>query len=187
MRQNTAVNGFSGLQQKRDSRMRETLRLTVAMLALLVADQYAKADEGAQTVIYDGKVHRVASAQVQASGLWMSVNDLTAATGFHVKPEGICRDELCFPVPKDRRAEFITTRDKTTLFNLSAFAALIGQQVASDTKNGVWYFGTRGSTHDAYLDTLEAPNFTLPDASGKMHSLSDFRGKKVLIVTWASW
>jgi hypothetical protein len=167
--------------------MRETLGLTVALLALLTAGLYARADEVGQTVIYDGKAVRVASAQVKAADLWMSVDDLTAATGFRVKPEGICRDELCFPVPVKRRAEFIATHDKTTLFNLSAFAALIGQQVARDTKNGVWYFGTRSSTHDAYLDTLEAPNFTLPDASGKMHSLSDFRGKKVMIVTWASW
>ncbi|PYS58122.1 MAG: hypothetical protein DMF74_24460, partial [Acidobacteria bacterium] len=30
-------------------------------------------------------------------------------------------------------------------------------------------------------------NFTLPDLNGKLHSLADFRGKKVLLVTWASW
>ena len=32
-----------------------------------------------------------------------------------------------------------------------------------------------------------APNFTLPDLNGRVHSLADFRGKKVLLVTWASW
>ncbi|MBI3853814.1 MAG: redoxin domain-containing protein [Verrucomicrobia bacterium] len=32
-----------------------------------------------------------------------------------------------------------------------------------------------------------APDFTLPDLKGKAHSLSDFRGKKVLLITWASW
>lgn len=167
--------------------MLQVFTCTVAMLVLLAAGGPAWADDAGQTVIYEGKAHRVASAQVQASGLWMSLNDLTTTTGFHVKPEGICRDELCFPVPTTKRAEFISTQDKTTLFNLSAFASLIGQQVARDTKNGVWYFGTRVTTHDAYLDTLEAPNFTLPSPGGKMHSLSDFRGKKVMIVTWASW
>ena len=34
---------------------------------------------------------------------------------------------------------------------------------------------------------LDIPDFSLPDRDGKMHKLSDFRGKKVLVITWASW
>jgi peroxiredoxin len=34
---------------------------------------------------------------------------------------------------------------------------------------------------------LMAPDFTLPDLSGTPRRLSDLRGKKVLLVTWASW
>ena len=37
------------------------------------------------------------------------------------------------------------------------------------------------------LESLEAPDFTLPDIEGKLHSLSDYRGKKVFLATWASW
>jgi len=37
------------------------------------------------------------------------------------------------------------------------------------------------------LSSLKAPDFTLPDMNGKARSLSDFRGKKVLLLTWASW
>lgn len=33
----------------------------------------------------------------------------------------------------------------------------------------------------------EAPDFTLADIDGVSHRLSDFRGKKVLLVFWASW
>lgn len=33
----------------------------------------------------------------------------------------------------------------------------------------------------------DAPNFTLPDADGKPHSLSDFKDKVVVIDFWASW
>jgi peroxiredoxin len=33
----------------------------------------------------------------------------------------------------------------------------------------------------------KAPDFTLTDVNGKKHSLSDYRGKNVLIVFWATW
>ena len=32
-----------------------------------------------------------------------------------------------------------------------------------------------------------APDFTLPDLDGKLHSFSELRGKKVFLATWASW
>ncbi|HIA47196.1 MAG TPA: redoxin domain-containing protein [Candidatus Hydrogenedentes bacterium] len=32
-----------------------------------------------------------------------------------------------------------------------------------------------------------APDFEIADRNGKMIRLSDYRGKKVLLVTWASW
>ncbi len=35
--------------------------------------------------------------------------------------------------------------------------------------------------------TIEAPNFTLPDLAGKEVSLSDFRGKWVVLDFWGSW
>ncbi len=31
------------------------------------------------------------------------------------------------------------------------------------------------------------PDFTLPDLDGHMHSLTEFRGKKLLVFMWASW
>jgi len=32
-----------------------------------------------------------------------------------------------------------------------------------------------------------APDFTLPDITGKEHKLSDYRGKNVMIIFWATW
>jgi peroxiredoxin len=33
----------------------------------------------------------------------------------------------------------------------------------------------------------EAPDFTLTDINGKKHKLSDYRGKNVMIIFWATW
>jgi len=67
-----------------------------------------------------------------------------------------------------------------------AFAELVHQPVAHDEALAIWYFGLRSDQRQT-LTSLEAPDFTLPDMEGKLHSLSDFRGKKVFLVTWASW
>jgi peroxiredoxin len=50
---------------------------------------------------------------------------------------------------------------------------------------------TGGEEDDANMTSVkigqEAPEFSLPDPSGKKISLSSFRGKYVLIDFWASW
>jgi hypothetical protein len=140
-------------------------------------------------VIYDGTVTELAALSPvgQSPDLWVTLSDLTRTTGFVLKPQGVCRNELCFPLPKKMRGDFLAKRGSLTWFNLSAFARLLRQPVAHDEKFATWYFGARPETQNSYLSSLEAPNFTLPDMDGKLHSLSDFHGKKVLLITWASW
>ena len=43
------------------------------------------------------------------------------------------------------------------------------------------------SRRSAFLDRAQAPDFALPDRQGNIVHLSDFRGKKVLLLAWASW
>jgi hypothetical protein len=138
------------------------------------------------TVIYDGAAKTIAASN-ESGNLWIASKDLTSVTRFVIKPRGVCRDELCFPLPRARKSAFIAQRAGTTWFNLSEFARLIKQPFAFDEKNNVWYFGERSDQQNGYLASLDAPNFTLPDLQGKLHSLADFRAKKVLLVTWASW
>jgi hypothetical protein len=159
----------------------------IAIASLLAAATSNAADQGRTAVIYDGIPTEVTASPESSKDLWITMDDLKRATRFVVKPQGVCRDELCFPLPAKRKAEFISKRGAASWFNLSAFAALVKQPVARDEKNGVWYFGKREDERGAYLASLEAPNFTLPDINGKTHSLGDYRGKKVLLVTWASW
>jgi hypothetical protein len=145
------------------------------------------------TVIFDNKSTELSLSLPPAlvskvnNDLWMTLADLTRATGFEVKPQGVCRKELCFPLPSARKSEFLIKSGNTQWFNLSAFAQMLHQPVAHDDVLNIWYFGLRPEVQNNYLSSFQAPNFTLPDMDGKPHSLSDFRGKKVLIVTWASW
>jgi hypothetical protein len=151
-----------------------------------LAASSASAKEVRATIVYDDVATEVASAGTDGGQLWITTADLTRATRFELKPQGVCRDQLCFPVPKARASEFVRKSSGATLFNLLAFAQLVNQPVAYDEALSTWYFGLRSDQRQG-LASLRAPDFTLPDMAGKMHSLSDFRGKKVLLVTWASW
>ncbi len=161
--------------------------LCAAIICLAATIVSVAAETGRAVVIYEGRTIEIAKASIQSADLWVTTADLKRATGFVIKPQGICRDELCFPIPKNRKNEFISKQGRATWFNLTAFAKLTNQSFAWDEKNRVWYFGPRADVRSEYLATLEAPDFTLPDMNGRKHSLRDFRGRKVLLVTWASW
>jgi len=138
------------------------------------------------TIVYDDAATELSSAREEAGQLWITTADLKRATRFEVKPQGVCRDELCFPLPKARREAFLHKDAGASWFNMTAFADLVHQPVAHDAALATWYFGLR-SDQRQQLSSLQAPDFTLPDIHGKPHRLSDFRGKKVFLVTWASW
>lgn len=155
-------------------------------LILMIASGIVSASETRATVIYDDISTDIQSASLEAGQLWITTGDLTRATRFELKPQGVCRDKLCFPIPKARKQEFLRKSGKQDLFNLTTFAQLVDQPVAHDEALSTWYFGLRADQRQT-LSSLDAPDFTLPDMNGKLHSLSDFRGKKVFLVTWASW
>lgn len=161
-------------------------RISSSVFFLLLATIPAAAKDIHATVVYDDAATNITAAREDADQLWITTGDLKRATRFEVKPQGVCRDELCFPLPKARQQDFLRKEAGTSWFNMTAFAALVHQPVAHDAALETWYFGLRADQRQG-LSSLEAPDFTLPDINGKPHSLSDFRGKKVFLVTWASW
>ena len=156
------------------------------LFLLLLAAVPSTAKDIHAAIIYDDVATDLTLARENADQLWITTGDLKRATRFEVKPQGVCRDELCFPLPKARQQDFLHKESGTSWFNLTAFAALVHQPVAHDAALETWYFGLRADQRQG-LSSLQAPDFTLPDINGKPHSLSDFRGKKVFLVTWASW
>lgn len=118
-----------------------------------------------------------------AEGLWVEPAEATAMSGWELRPEGFCRGDVCVPVPPGK-AETLTADGK---FNLAAFWDHMGMPIAHSAEGDVWALGEGAENRTAELRSLEAPDFTLPDLAGVQHSLSDHRGKKVLLATWASW
>ena len=130
------------------------------------------------TVLSDNKV-----TEVEGSSPWINKDDMAAATGWVLKPEGFCKDDTCVPVPAGRRGELVDG-DRV---NLPEVWQLMGKPVAGSKSGDVWSLGEAANDRNEAMLSLEAPNFTLPDFSGKLHSLTDFRRKRVLLITWASW
>jgi hypothetical protein len=135
------------------------------------------------TIINRGKYFQASRAFAESAKLWLTVEELRRATGWELKPQGFCMDDRCVPVPSGRDAEFRSG----DLLNLAALARQTGQPLVRDDEHSVWSLGEAPEIIGANLKSLEAPNFTLPDLDGKMHSLADYRGKKILLMSWASW
>ena len=113
------------------------------------------------------------------SGLWLSAADAARATGWTLKPEGMCQAELCVPLPAS------AVRDGRV--DAAAFWRLLGGPVAHDAAGETWVLGAGAEQRNAALAGLIAPDFTLPDLAGAPHTLSALRGNKVFLSTWASW
>jgi hypothetical protein len=138
-------------------------------------------------IIYEDKQTNVAAAE-EGGRLWLAANDLTLATGWEIKPEGICRDEVCIPIPHGDAGSWVREEDGRESLDLAGFARYVEQPYVRDERHSVWSFGPSADEQRDKLLSLEAPDFTLPDLiDGRSHSLSEFRGKKVLLALWASW
>jgi hypothetical protein len=134
-------------------------------------------------VIYAERVSKALDAEPNGDGLWLTASVMESATGWQLKPQGFCKGDVCVPVPPSRRNDFVAG----SRYNLAALAELIGQPVIRDQEHRVWCFGEASAERRRALTSLNAPDFELPDLSGKLHRLSDHRGKKVLLASWASW
>jgi hypothetical protein len=141
----------------------------------------------AATVLYQERESTAQNAEPQGDELWLTLPELTAVSGWALKPEGVCKDEACVPVPDARRAALIRAGASGPLFNLTEFARWIEQPFAHDEDSAVWYFGPAGWDWKDRLASRQTPDFSLPDLTGREHTLSELRGKKVFLLFWATW
>ena len=131
---------------------------------------FALLDQGEPTTV---------EAETDDSSVSVAADDGAAALGWELKPEGLCREDVCIPVGDDLLSE--------GKLSLETLAGLLGRPLAMSVEHGAAYVGPPITEYAETVGALEAPDFTLPDLDGHAHTLSEHRGSKVLLAAWASW
>ena len=130
-------------------------------------------------------IHRDGRAQVKAviegDRVRLAPETVGEVLGWQLRDEGLCRGDVCVPVG-DRGA----LADERGI-DLEALADALGLPIVVDVEAGAAALGTAQTERAAELDSCDAPDFSLPDVSGEFHTLSEQRGKKVLLIAYASW
>ena len=122
-----------------------------------------------------------------ASGEWaggrplIEPDHLPAAIGWTLKPEGLCRGDQCVLVGD---GSALRVKDK---LDLAAVVGALDCPALVDADAGVVVMGQPNAARRTAVRERLAPDFTLADLDGVSRSLSDFAGKKRLLVAFSSW
>ena len=117
----------------------------------------------------------------QSGKLSVSNSVLEQATGWSLKSEGLCREQVCVPVRN------VDSLIKDNQVDLAEFARLLSQNLVIDAQRKVVALGEQAQIRSTEMATLEAPDFTLPDIHGQQVSFSDYNRRKRLLLAWSSW
>jgi hypothetical protein len=120
-------------------------------------------------------------ARVSGERMLLDPAALKDALGWEVHDGLLCNDAMCIPLAD----EGALVRDGG--IDLTAFARALDRPLAVDTEEGAAFLGTSARERSQALAAQQAPDFSLPDLDGRLHTLREHRGKKILLVAWASW
>jgi hypothetical protein len=109
--------------------------------------------------------------------LSVAAKDVAARTGWEAKPEGLCKGDVCVPLPGG------TPPDGR--LSVEMLAERLRMPLVHDEEHHLWALGPESGGRA--LTTAVVPDITLPDRNGAPFALSSLRGQKVLLVAWASW
>jgi hypothetical protein len=115
------------------------------------------------------------------TSLSIDPDELAARTGWVVKPEGACRDEVCVPLPE-------SARNPDGTIDATVLSERLGMPLVGDDSKGLWALGPAAGPTARALVSAVAPELNLPDLrTGETFSLSSLKGQKVALIAWASW
>lgn len=169
------------------SRRSPQLFSVIGSLAAFALSTVGRAEEQPPIrVLFGETLSTIDGAVVGDNGeLWVPSTSLKLVDGFELKPEGLCSASQCVPVPKD--SGWVQETKEGSLVSATAVAVALDQAVVSNDSRTLWAFGEVPTERMTKIELGQAPDFALPDRKGNIVRLSDYRGKKVLLLTWASW
>ena len=109
----------------------------------------------------------------------LTPDEFERATGWKLEPRGACHDDVCVPIPP-------LDVDSEGRFDVTIVADALGMPIAHDDTHGLWALGPR-SGERRVLDSSKMPDLVLTDFDGNSFDLASTRGRKVVLVAWASW
>ncbi len=110
---------------------------------------------------------------------------LPEVIGWSLRPEGLCRGDVCVPLLPERRSAL----QEGGTVDLVGTAQLVGRDslIEADAALPVVAVAFSPESRRQAREDLHAPDFTLPDLEGQPHALSEWGGQKRLLMTFASW
>ncbi|MBM3691700.1 MAG: hypothetical protein FJW77_00105 [Actinobacteria bacterium] len=137
------------------------------------------------TVVADGTVHAVGGA-VRDDAVWLRSESVPTVTGWSLKPEGLCRDDVCIPRAA-LGADAIAGTGADETIELRALARALQRAVAVEPVAALAVVADAPADLAGSIVEGRAPAFTLPDLDGTPVALADFAGRKKLLFAWSSW
>jgi len=131
--------------------------------------------------LIDGERPVALRARVAAGRVVLEPDALREALGWELHDGLLCNDAMCIRVED----EAALVRDGG--LDLEAFARALDRPLAVDADERAACLGGSARERADALASQLAPDFRLTDLAGRAHALSEHRGKKVLLVAWASW
>lgn len=109
------------------------------------------------------------------TSLAITPEEFAERTGWVIKVEGACKAERCVPLP---------TMSASRL-DVRVLAERLGMPLIHDGAHGLWCLGPEAGGRA--LSSAILPEVVLPDWHGNEFRLDTLRGRKVLLIAWASW
>jgi hypothetical protein len=104
-------------------------------------------------------------------------NEFEQQTGWVLKPEGACKGDRCVPLS--------SVDPSMDTVDIRMLSDALGMPIVHDEAHGLYAVGPESG--GPLLASAECPEIQLPDLDGNEFAISSLRGRKVVIVSWASW
>ena len=120
-------------------------------------------------------------ARVIAEHVLLDPTALKNVLGWEIHDGLLCNDAMCIPLTD------VGALVRAGGIDLASLARALDRPLAIDIEEGAAFLGASARERSQALAAQQAPDFSLPDLDGRLHTLGEHRGQKILLVAWASW